>query len=243
MASIRESANNIKRSVLKKGEYDRNIINSTTKNVELKLVDCIRRQRIKNSTLERNISKMSDILKNNLNIIFNNNTKALAGNLNDVFSNKDKESIGKEYDKTESNTEIEKLFDNYQSAMKKQISLFLEKFNVPSAKANEITIEIGNELNRVKNKSVADLVEYQEKISKNLISYISEQYEEYEKEVLSKENKENIIEEKDEVYKEKIHGLSDNVRTYEELVEEVKNKHDEEKEIDENNIDKNIEEI
>ena len=235
MASIKESANNIKRSVLKKGQYDRDIINKTTRNIELKLVDSIRGQKIKNSSLEKNISKMSDILKANLNIIFSNNTKALAGNLNDVFKNKDKESIGKEYDKAESDTKIETLFDNYQNEIKKQITLFLEKINISSAKANEINIEIGNELNRIKNKSVGELIEYQEKINKNLISYISQQYEEYEKETLTKESKDNLIIEKNEQEnngEEKIPGLSDYVRTDEELVEQVaeeEKKHIEEK--------------
>lgn len=244
MASIKESANNIKRSVLKKGQYDRDIINKTTRNIELKLVDSIRGQKIKNSSLEKNISKMSDILKANLNIIFSNNTKALAGNLNDVFKNKDKESIGKEYDKAESDTKIETLFDNYQNEIKKQITLFLEKINISSAKANEINIEIGNELNRIKNKSVGELIEYQEKINKNLISYISQQYEEYEKETLTKESKDNLIIEKNEQEnngEEKIPGLSDYVRTDEELVEQVAE--EEKKHIEEKKIDKNIEEI
>ena len=244
MASIKESANNIKRSVLKKGQYDRDIINKTTRNIELKLVDSIRGQKIKNSSLEKNISKMSDILKANLNIIFSNNTKALAGNLNDVFKNKDKESIGKEYDKAESDTKIETLFDNYQNEIKKQITLFLEKINISSAKANEINIEIGNELNRIKNKSVGELIEYQEKINKNLISYISQQYEEYEKETLTKESKDNLIIEKNEQEnngEEKIPGLSDYVRTDEELVEQVAE--EEKKHIEEKEIDKNIEEI
>ena len=210
MGNLRSYTKNIKKAFLNKGSLDKSTLNKTIRQMEQKSIGIIRDNKIKNRELERNVSDLSDALKNSLSIVFNRNTNTIISNLGEVFKNRNKQDIGKNYDRIESERMIAEFFENYKNAIDKQIIMFLEKFKVPNA--NSVTIDILNQIKGINNSSLGQLQEYQDKVCKGLINYIYTQYEEYEKSNEKREEPVGIDEKKSE-----LSGLNSMVNTDEEI--------------------------
>jgi len=231
--SYAQYANNIKKNVMKKSEYDKNQIKKSSNNLCMKILDEAKRNGIKNNVFDGRINKLTQNLHENLRSSFTKNTNSLLTNLNDVFSNKKKEEIGSENNDTSLKTEIETVLQDYEQAVKKQVESLLTAYKIPQIKANQIMNDIGNTVHILTDKTILELQDYHKNVNNNFLKFVTSQYEEYEKQI-SEQVVDNVIEENKE---EKISGLKDSVYTDEELVEKFK-KEEENKEVPEVNKEK-----
>lgn len=214
--NINEYAKNILSIVRKKQDYDNNEVKKISNNMNLRVKDIIRENKIKNSTLERRIDGLSQNLHEGLKYALNTDTSLIVSNINDVFKNMDRESIGKNLKQEECKNQVNTILCDYAKAVNIQVQKFLEAYNVPDVKINQILIDVSNRVNSLKNKSINELQDYQKNMNDTLLSYITSQYEEYEKE--------NINDKKDEnCEKDNISSLKESVYTPEELAENALN--------------------